>query len=208
MPDLEVSVAFAAVSVDVDEMPSGGRLEALPPAALAAPPAPAKAASLPGSPKSVRVAASRALRQPDNLRLAMRGDSHSFQPFGVHMQIAGNVTIQGPAVITKRGGRLVCEVLPGGHLDTQQHERVLTGVQEVLGDAQGRMMCSLAAQHVEVCGAMIHDPSIPYIPHRGKKVLTVSKMKDGDAVLLGTNGRMAYPVNISRDCTDCGGDCK
>jgi hypothetical protein len=194
--EVHAAAAVAAEAFERDAM------DALPPAVLAAaaPAAPSRSAPAAARrPKSVRVAACSSLSRPQALHQALRGGSHAgYNCFGAPLQLAGDVLITGPAVITKRGGRLLCEVLPGGHLDTQQHERLLTGVQEVLGDAQGRLLCSLAAQHVELFGAMILGPSMPYTMHRSKKVLTVSRMQEGDAVLLGAKGKMAYPVNISR----------
>jgi hypothetical protein len=118
--------------------------------------------------------------RPGLLVQAMHGESHDCLVVGKssNLELSGNYSITGPAVVTKRGGRLVAEVrggrrgasscpapaappdppalrcrlqiLPGGELACWLHDSELCHVEQVLGDEEGRLTCGLCAEHVEV----------------------------------------------------------
>jgi hypothetical protein len=96
-------------------------------------------------------------------------------------------------------------VFGGGHVAVEQQEVALTNLQEVLGDEQGRAACLLAAHHVQVCGNVLMADSTHRIHVGGRRVLTLSRMGEGESVLLGQGGQMQYPLNGSRwaTCEGC-----
>ena len=95
------------------------------------------------------------------------------------------------------------QVLPGGHVSSHRHGMDLLHLQEVLGDKDGAFTASLPCLHFELCGKLSMAATIPYIRHHGKRVLTATRMEEGDVIELHEGGHLAYPVNFSTP--RCGG---
>jgi hypothetical protein len=94
-------------------------------------------------------------------------------------------------------------VLPGGQLSCSTFGLELQNIEEVLGDAQGRLACLVTGEHVEVCGEMSLPSAVHSVVHSHKLVLSASKLADGQLVKVLLGGNLHYPVSVQPRCDRC-----
>jgi hypothetical protein len=112
------------------------------------------------------------------------------------VDLYGNYTIMGPAVIRKVGDNLLVATLkPGGAVSVLQHPgETLVASSEDMNDED--TTCNLVGQYLQLEGPywLTEDTGTK---HGDKLVINVSRVSSGNSIMLLPGGCISHPVNVS-----------
>jgi hypothetical protein len=122
-------------------------------------------------------------------------------PLGV-LDLFGNYSIQGPALIRKVGPNLVALVQPGGVvcLTTSASEGPVSLDSASLShDAadEAPAACLLGGQHLELAGRFMVLQGEPGLQHGGKTILSASHLSEDFECEVLPGGSISHPINVS-----------
>lgn len=143
-----------------------------------------------------------ALRRNETLRLrpplrAMEASHTSIHYAVPYVELYGNYSVSGPAVIRKVGDTLFALLDSGGSIDLLDGDRTVTLTSAMISvDDDVAASCRLAGQHVELDGAYSMSDTTGACVHDDKVILSVNMLSPDHSIQLHRGGILSHPVNI------------
>jgi hypothetical protein len=115
------------------------------------------------------------------------------------VDLFGNYSVLGPAIIRKINNVLVALVQPGGAvsvLNSNSAGPTFMSCASLSHDEESSAVVNLAGQHLELQGSFeLHDMQRT-IEHAGKVIVSPATLSDDSCILLLPGGSMSHPVNV------------
>jgi len=128
--------------------------------------------------------------QPSHTNISM--------PLGL-IDLYGNYSVQGPAVIRKVNNSLVALVQPGGAVSVlcspTEGPTVMSSA-SLSHDEDVAAWRKLMGQHLELDGSFILANANTGIQHDGKTILSVASLSEAECITLLPGGSVSHPVNV------------
>eukprot|EP00878_Enallax_costatus_P002593 GHUV01002775.1.p1 GENE.GHUV01002775.1~~GHUV01002775.1.p1 ORF type:complete len:222 (+),score=45.12 GHUV01002775.1:144-809(+) len=115
------------------------------------------------------------------------------------VDLYGNYSIQGPAVIRKINHALVALVQPGGLisvLSSADADPTLMSCASISHDESEAALCTLMGHHLELDGRFVLQDEHEGIEHDGKTIVSVDHLSDDNFITLLPGGSLSHPVNV------------
>lgn len=115
------------------------------------------------------------------------------------VDLYGNYSIQGPAVIKKINNALVALVQPGGLisvLSSADAGPTLMSSASISHDDSDAALCTLVGHHLELDGRFILQDEHEGIEHDGKTIVSVDHLSDDNLITLLPGGSVSHPINV------------
>lgn len=117
------------------------------------------------------------------------------------MDLYGNYSVQGPAVIKKINNALVALVEPGGVisvLSSADAGPTLLSSASISHDEGEAALCTLIGQHLQLDGSFTMQDQHEGIEHDGSTIVSVHTLSDDNYITLLPGGSVSHPVNVCR----------
>lgn len=115
------------------------------------------------------------------------------------VDLFGNYSVLGPAIIRKINNVLVALVQPGGAvsvLNSSSAGPTFMSCASLSHDEESSAVVNLAGQHLELQGYFeLHDMQRT-IEHAGKVIVSPATLSDDSCILLLPGGSVSHPVNV------------
>lgn len=116
-----------------------------------------------------------------------------------YVDLYGNYSVQGPAIIRKVNHALVALVQPGGLisvLSSADADPTLMSCASISHDESETALCTLMGHHLELDGRfLLHDEN-EGIEHDGRTIVSVDHLSDDNYITLLPGGSVSHPVNV------------
>lgn len=116
------------------------------------------------------------------------------------VDLFGNYSVLGPAVIRKINNALVALVQPGGAvsvLNSSTAGPTLMSCASLSHDEEASAVVNLSGHHMELEGCFeLHDLQHAGIEHDGKVIVSPSTLSEDSCILLLPGGSVSHPVNV------------
>lgn len=118
------------------------------------------------------------------------------------IDLFGNYSVIGPAIIRKINNALVALVQPGGAVSVLNNSSAgptymsCASLSHDVDDLESAVV-NLAGHHLELDGAFeLHDAQSPGIEHDGKLIVSPATLSEDSCILLLPGGSVSHPINV------------
>lgn len=116
------------------------------------------------------------------------------------VDLFGNYSVLGPAIIRKINNALVALVQPGGSvsvLNSSSGPTMYMSCASLSHDEDTSAVVNLAGHHMELQGSFeMHDLQRAGIEHDGKVIVSPATLSEDSCILLAAGGSISHPVNV------------
>lgn len=115
------------------------------------------------------------------------------------VDLYGNYSIQGPAVIKKVNNTMVALVQPGGLISVLSSAEVgptHMSSASISHDDSEAALCTLVGHHLELDGRFTLQDEHEAIEHDGKTIVSVDHLSDDNFITLLPGGSVSHPINV------------